>query len=427
MQSDEPLTHPQSFVKADPTGQRFDGIDATSVPASFFGLTSYASAVAKVPRSQAMQVPAVKRGRDLIAGTLATIPWDLFNGKGEVSNDFSELLKQPERGIARSVTLAKTIEDMMYDGVAWWLVTETGWKGYPTKVIRLDSSVDVAQQARAHATKEGHHGTSVRYDDDFDLIRFDSPNDPLLVAGARAIRTHIALDQAVNVYSNGDQPLDYFTPSDNSDPDQADLDAALDAWEAARQLHATGYVPSSLKYNTAGWNPEQLQLAAQRDHASKELATLMGLQAERVNVSTTSRTYSNIQQDRQEFVDFTLNGYGLAMSERLSMGDVTPRGFEVKWRWAEFLRTDDQTRMAIAAQGKTVRRPRRRGSPHLLRRLAARHGCPARAGSPPARAGCFAKQGDRQCPLSVSRRRSPPSSPSTRRPAPSRVWRSRSV
>jgi hypothetical protein len=333
---------------------RFAAIGPDDVPPEFFGLSSYEDPVGRVTRREAVQVPAVKRGRDLIAGTLGTIPMDLIDPSGQPSM-FSDLLRQPERGIPRAVTFARTAEDMLYDGVAWWLVTETGWHGYPTKVVRLESGVDVIKQARQYVTKMGHHGQAIRYDDDFDLIRFDSANDPLLVAGARAIRTHIALDRAVNNYSNGNQPLDYFTPAENQDdPDDEDLNDIVDAWIEARRQRSIGYVPAALAYKTAGWNPEQLQLAAQRDHASKELATLMGLQAERVNVSVTSRTYSNIQQDRQEFIDFTLNLYALPIAERLSMNDVTPRGYEAKWRWAEFLRTDDQTRMSIAVSGKNA-------------------------------------------------------------------------
>lgn len=332
----------------------FDAIGPDDVPPEFFGLTSYDDPTAKVSRRQAVQVPAVKRGRDLIAGTLGTIPFDLTDTKGEKAAYASELLTQPEVGIPRSVTIAKTVEDMIYDGVAWWLIVGYDPHGYPSKAVRLESGVDVVKQARQYTTKTGHHGAGVRYAEDFDLIRFDSPNDPLLEAGARAIRTHIALDQAATTYARGNQPLDYFTPADGIDPNTEEIDAALDAWAESRRQRATGYVPATLNYQTAGWDPQKLQLAEQRDHASKELATLMGLQAERVNVDTTSRTYSNIQQDRQEFVDFTLNSYATAIAERLSMNDVTPRGMTVAWRWAEFLRTDDQTRMAIASQGKTA-------------------------------------------------------------------------
>lgn len=334
-------------------GPRFDAIGPESIPPEFLGLVSYGDAATKVSRKSAIQVPAIKRGRDLIAGSLATIPMGLFTRAGDAATFTSDLLDQPETGIARSVTIARTVTDLILDGVAWWLVIETGWHGYPVRVVRLDSSVDVELQARAYKTKMGHHGTATRYADDFDLIRFDSPNDPLLVAGARAIRSAIALDQAANVYASGRQPLDYFTSADGVDPDQDDLDATMDAWEAARRQHSTGYVPAGFEYHTAGWNPDQLQLAEQRDHVSKELATLMGIPAERVNVSTTSRTYANMQQDRMAFISDTLAPYATAIAERLSMGDVTPRGTVVKWLWSEFLRTDDQSRMSIAVQGKS--------------------------------------------------------------------------
>jgi hypothetical protein len=341
-------------LAAEPLSVGFDAIGPDDIPPEFFGLVSYEDSSARVTRREAMRVPAVKRGRDLIAGTLGTIPMDLVDAAGQPST-FSDLLRQPERGIPRSVTFARTAEDMLCDGTAWWLVTEYGWHGYPTKVVRLDAGVDVISQARQYTTKMGHHGAAFRYDDDFDLIRFDSANAPLLEAGARAIRTHIALDRAVNRYSSGDQPLDYFTPAEGqADPDEDELDEVIDAWIAARRARSIGFVPGMLKYNTAGWNPEQLQLAAQRDKAATEIATLMGIQAERVNVSVTSRTYSNIQQDRQEFIDFTLQQYALPIAERLSMNDVTPRGYEARWRWAEFLRTDDQTRMGIAVSGKTA-------------------------------------------------------------------------
>ena len=52
----------------------------------------------------------------------------------------------------------------------------------------------------------GHTGQATEYTEDFDLIRFDSPGAALLVAGARAIRTALALDTAAGRYSEGNQP-----------------------------------------------------------------------------------------------------------------------------------------------------------------------------------------------------------------------------
>lgn len=342
-----------------PLSVRFDAIGQDHIPPEFFGLTSYADATAPAPRIDrraAVQVPAVKRGRDLIAGQLGTLPVDLFGPDGlpVVRNGLAALLEQPEAGIPRSVTFARTFEDMLYEGVAWWLVTEIGWHGYPVKVKRLDPrTVSVKENGKVHITKMGHTGQSTDYEDDFDLIRFDSPNDPLLVAGARAIRTALALDSAAARYADGNQPLDYFSSVDDFDPDQEDVDEVLDGWEAARRAKSTGYVPAGFKYETAGWNPEQLQMADQRQHARLEIANTLGIDPEDLGIPTTTRTYQNAQDRYQARIKDTLRGYMVAFEERLSMNDVTPRGYRARMNTSDLLRTDDLTRIQVAEKGLT--------------------------------------------------------------------------
>jgi phage portal protein BeeE len=338
-----------------PLSVRF-AVDQDSIPPEFFGLTSYGDPVAAAPRTDrrtAMQVPAVKRGRDLIAGTLGTLPLELFGPDNVLAA--STLLEQPERHVPRSVTIARTIEDLLFEGVAWWLITEYGWHTYPTKVIRLDPrSVTVRKDGKVYVTRQGNRGQVTEYAEDKDLIRFDSPNDPLLVVGARAIRTALTLDAAAERYASGNQPLDYFAPADGFDPNQEDVDAALEAWEAARRLRATGYVPGALTYNTAGWNPEQLQLSDARQHAVLEIARVMGIDPEDLGVSTTSRTYFNAFDRKQARIQDTLRGYMVAFEERLSMGDVTPRGYKAKFNLSDMLRSDDLTRFQAYAAGREV-------------------------------------------------------------------------
>jgi phage portal protein BeeE len=326
------------------------------IPPEFYGLTSWADPVAPSPRIDrraAMQVPAVKRGRDLIAGTLGTLPLELFGPDNSLST--SALLDQPESNVPRSVTIARTIEDLLFEGVAWWLITEFGWHGFPTRVKRLEPrSVTVRKDGKVYITKDGNLGQGIEYAEDKDLIRFDSPNDPLLVAGARAIRTCLILDAAAERYANGNQPLDYFTPADGVDPVQDDLDAAMEAWDAARRSRATGYVPGALKYQTAGWNPEQLQMSEARQHAVLEIARVMGIDPEDLGVSTTSRTYFNAFDRKQARIQDTLRGYMVAFEERLSMGDVTPRGYKAKFDLSDMLRSDDLTRFQAYQLGLQV-------------------------------------------------------------------------
>lgn len=316
-------------------------VDETSIDPAVFGLTSYASPTAAAPRVDrraAIQVPAVKRSRDLIAGTLGTLPIDLI-GPGRVS-DFSTLFEQPERNVPRAVTMTRTFEDMFFEGVAWWRVTEFGWHNYPLKVRRLNPRSVTVDEDRGKVYVDGKHV------EDKYLIRFDSPNDGLLIAGARAIRTCLTLDAAAQRYAEGAPPMDYLTPTDGVDPaDETGITDILNDWQTARQTRSTAYIPAGLAYHTAGWNPEQLQLADARQHAVLEIARVAGIDAEELGVAVTSRTYMNQQDRRKNFLDFTLGGYRQAMEDRLSMGDVSPRGYVAKFNLSAFLRSDDKTRM----------------------------------------------------------------------------------
>lgn len=338
------------------SAEQFTAIGAESIPASFFGLTSYDDPVAvsgPVSRRSAMQVPAIKRGRDLIPGLLGTLPLDLYGPQNTLS--VSALLKQPERNTPRSVTMAKTYEDLWFEGVAWWYITEFGWHNYPTKVRRLDPrTVNVQIDGKVFITPSGNQGMSWEYVEDSRLIRFDSPTEPVLTAGARAIRASLTLDAAALRYADGAPMADYFEPTDGYDPDQEEVDATLDSWLAARKLRSTGYVPSGFKYNLNHFDAQKLQLAEARNHAVLELSRVMGVDPEDLGVSTTSRTYQNQQDRYQARIKDTLRPFMVAVEERLSMNDVCPRGYDARTRVSELLRADDKSRFEAYEIGLQV-------------------------------------------------------------------------
>jgi hypothetical protein len=340
----DPLIEAATAVQS--AGPAF-AITPADIPAAVFGLESYTETVAptgKINRQSAMQVPAVKRCRDLIAGSIGSLPVVQLDANLNTVNN--TLFEQPERDLPRSVTMTRTVEDILFEGVAWWKVTERAWNGYPTKVKRLEpGTVDVGKDGKVYTTRAGHTGTTYEYVADKDLIRFDSPNSALLWAGARAIRAALALDAAALRHADGSPPIDYFTPAEGADPaSDEDVVDLLTDWQTARRNRSTGYVPAALKYNVAGWDPEKLQLAEARQHAVLEIARAAGVDPEELGVSTTSRTYANQFDRRKAFTDFTLGAYMVAVQDRLSMPDVTPRGWYVRFNLDGFLRSDTLTR-----------------------------------------------------------------------------------
>lgn len=325
----------------------------TSWEAAVSGATS--SILTPITRAEALQVPAVLRARNIIAGTIGTLP--LVTRDAALRPDARPFVAQPDPAMVRSVMLAMTVEDLLFEGQAWWRVVGFGWDGYPARAYRVDpQQVGVPGASGGYGTPpaapDGYvwiggalwPAGTVLVDGqpvpDGELIRFDSPNPPLLVHAARAIRTALRLEKTADLYASSPRPLGYFTAADGADPDEGDVQAALDAWETARNEHADGYVGSALKYNQAQWSPEQLQLHQARQHAVLEVARCTGIDPEDLGVSTTSRTYQNAVDRRQDRVNDVLGPYLTTIAERLSMPDVTPRGVTVAFDLDDLLKAN---------------------------------------------------------------------------------------
>jgi HK97 family phage prohead protease/HK97 family phage major capsid protein len=334
---------PEPATESVAPGRRGFTVD---IPPELSGYWTSASGVQRVSRAEALSVPAVLRARNLIAGGLGVLPLHLVDPQRRTVP--SSLLDQPEAAVPRSVTMTMAFEDLLLEGVAWWRIRKFAWTGYPETVERVEPSrVAVTPNGQVHV--DGVHVP------DAELIRFDSPNPGLLTVAARAIRTCLLLDQAAARYAAEPMPSGYFAPADGADPaDDTEIQAILDDWGVARNTRATGYIPASLKYNTVQWSPEQLQLADARQHAVLEIARAAGVSPEDLGVSTTSRSYSNLEMDQQRFVTETLQLPGQAVADRLSMGDVTPRGYRVRVEYGGRLRTDTAGRYAAYAVGLDV-------------------------------------------------------------------------
>jgi phage head maturation protease len=184
------------------------------------------------------------------------------------------------------------------------------------------------------------------------MIRFDSPNPALLVHGRRAIRRAIMIEQAAERYAKSPRALGYFSPAEGADPADDEVIAELLAdWNDARNTDAEGYVPASLKYNLiTNPTPADLQLVQLQARASLDIANLIGLDPEDLGVSTTSRTYQNATDRRQDRINDVLAPYLRAITDRLSMNDVTRRGFTVGFDLRDYLKADPITRATVATQ-----------------------------------------------------------------------------
>lgn len=308
----------------------------------------------KFSRIEAMSVPAVLKGRNLLC-SIATLP--LVQYDAEYNKVPLPLLQQIDPSVANVVTLAQTIEDLLFEGRSLWRITGFGWDGYPATARHVDSSAwrvipAVAQPYAPLPSGDNPRPGAVPFVDGEQLdwsevILFESPNPGLLTGfDGRAIRRAILLDKAAGVYAEGGKPLDYFSPADGADPvEDDDIKDILAAWKASRREGSTAYVPAALKYNPVDSpSPADLQLVELQKQAMLEVANVVGLDPEDVGVSTTSRTYFNAQDRRMSRINDTLAPYMRAITDRLSMGDITKRGYCVEFDLDNYLKADPATR-----------------------------------------------------------------------------------
>jgi hypothetical protein len=235
-------------------GLRFSGVGlqaADSLLEDIAGLTS-----ARVSRRDALKATAVLRARNLIAGVCSTLPIELRDAQRNL--DEREWLGfQPNDGIEDTVTYASTFEDLLFEGASYWRVTQRGPDGFPVLGEHLDhrsvsTGVNLSMPSRMVSEDLQFAPDDPIFVDGMatipgEIIRFVSPNPPMLVHAGKAIRTLLLLDRIASEYAANPLPFGYF--KDEADEEPLDDEQVLDVlskWERARRDRMWGYVESGL-------------------------------------------------------------------------------------------------------------------------------------------------------------------------------------
>lgn len=317
-------------------------------------LAARAARSIKVDRASALSIPAVLRGRNMIC-SISTLPLQSIDANNNVQDH--PLFRQTDLNTANVVMLAMTIEDLLFDAVAWWRVTSFDDNGYPASAARYDPcmvSLEPPAEYQRGYLPSGLPTEGVVYMEGepvpfAEVIRFDSPNPAFLVAGERAIRRALLLDDAADLYASNRQMRGFFTPKDNIDPgSEEDIAEMLDGFAQARERRLDAYIPAALDYNAvANPTPAELQIIAQQQRADLALANALGIDPEDLGISTTSRTYQNAVDRRRDRINDVLSPYMKAVTDRLSMPDVTLPDTTARFLLDDYLKADPKSRAEI--------------------------------------------------------------------------------
>jgi HK97 family phage portal protein len=336
---------------------------------------------AAITREAVWSVPAFAAGLQTIAGTVGALPLRRQDRTTwEEVTDEAGFLQQMDPEEATSATLTKLVEDLVLHPYAYLVVLGRYASGFPmwARYVPAETVTPPREAGDTYRiTVDGRTWTVTPSD----VIRFPAPTPGLLTIGARTILTSLALEEAARRFAAIEMPAGALK-NRGADLTDAQVDALLARWDAARRTRTTAYLNAVLEYETFTWDAAQIQLVEGREHQVAEAARLLNLPARYLNAPMgSSLTYTTTEGQRRELTDLSLRPYLTSVEHRLTLADVTPRTQEVRFVLDDFLRGDAGERIAVAtariAAGITTPQEERRAE-----RIPGR--APAAATTPPA-------------------------------------------
>ena len=308
---------------------------------------------ANVSRADAISVPSIARAASLIKGIVASTPLEVYReSTGEEIENTPAWVKQPSPAQPRSVTMAWTVDSLIFYGQAFWQVTSVSeFDGRPLSFewvpnSRVTFNTDLYTE---FVTQYYINGNPVPMSGLGSLVTFQSLGDEgVLVRGGRTIRAAVDLEKATSTAVATPMPTGVIKNT-GADLSEAEALGILNAFEKSRKNRATAYMTSTLDYQVTQFSPKDMTYNESAQFMSTQIARMMNVPAWYLSAEmNNSMTYANVIDERKQFVDLSLRPYYAAVEDRLSMDDITPRGNIVRFAIDDtFLRSDAMERLNV--------------------------------------------------------------------------------
>lgn len=315
---------------------------------------------ANVSRADAISVPSIARAASLIKGIVASTPLELYkDATGEEVYNRPAWIKQPSPAQPRSVTMAWTVDSLIFYGQAFWQVTSVSeFDGRPLSFewvpnSRVTFNTDLYTE---FVTQYFINGNPVPMSGLGSLVTFQSLGDEgVLVRGGRTIRAAVDLEKATSTAVATPMPTGVIKNT-GADLSEAEALGILNAFEKSRKNRATAYMTSTLDYQVTQFSPKDMTYNESAQFMSTQIARMMNVPAWYLSAEmNNSMTYANVLDERKQFVDLSLRPYYAAIEDRLSMDDITPRGNIVRFAIDDtFLRSDAMERLNVIEKMLTL-------------------------------------------------------------------------
>lgn len=314
-----------------------------------------------------MSIPGAWRASLLISDMLGSVPWHAFRRPLPDGPDPAPrlveppppLLEQPSPPDTRMDTLSSSALDFLWHGNAIGIITSRDRQGVPTSAAFVEANnvsvrrVDERNYPLPIGTIEYLIGNLSFTPQE--VIHIKGPHAPGALRGMGVLEAHMStLGLASDLQDTAGNLTGYGVPtgllkSDDPDLTQPEAEALKRRWIEAQRRRSIAVLNSTTSFEPLGWNPQEAQLIEARKFSLSELELIFGLPVGWLGGTTSTRQYSNIEQDAVNLIKFTMLGHLSRFKETLSL--LLPRGQFVEPDLAELLQSDTLARYAAYASG----------------------------------------------------------------------------
>jgi HK97 family phage portal protein len=304
-----------------------------------------------IDRNFALQVSSVARCRNLVAGVISSIDLSLYKKSTGEKLGSPVWLEQPDQRQPRSVTIAATVDSLMFYAVAYWRVTSLYADDGRPSGFEWVANNRVTYTTNKYGTEVKDYfvdGQLVPMAGIGSLVTFQSLLPGVLQSASTTIKAAWDVQKAAAV-SAATPMATTILKNNGADLPESQIQGILAGWNSARRNRSTAYLTSTLSAENIGFSPKEMGYVDFSQYLATEISRAMNVPSYLISADmNNSMTYQNILDGRKEFVAYSLQPYISAIEDRLSMNDITNGSNQVRFAVDDtFLRVDAKDRLDI--------------------------------------------------------------------------------
>ena len=326
-------------------------MDTTYGYGSFNTNSSFGYNGVGIDRNFALQVSSVARCRNLVAGVISSIDLGLYKKSTGEKLGSPVWLEQPDQRQPRSVTIAATVDSLIFYSVAYWRCTSLYADDGRPSGFEWVANNRVTYTTNKYGTEVQDYfvdGQLVPMSGIGSLVTFQSLLPGVLQSASTTIRAAWDVQKAAAV-SAATPMATTILKNNGADLPESQIQGILAGWNSARRNRSTAYLTSTLSAENIGFSPKEMGYVDFSQYLATEISRAMNVPSYLISADmNNSMTYQNILDGRKEFVAYSLQPYISAIEDRLSMNDITNSSNQVRFAVDDtFLRVDAKDRLDI--------------------------------------------------------------------------------